>query len=184
MNCVYCNYPVLGRRHEFLCPYNPDNTRKILIYLRDYVLNESSFNKNLKPFPRPREFDEFCRKNKISRLKTISRRYLHELRLNDWLVELLEYGINRGIVLGDDFPYFLQYIYDAWIFNTNTEYQKIYKESIIYEDGYGFWNEIVDTGHKEKVLEFRQAGVPFLQEKREVRQYFRKEKQNGIAESK
>lgn len=173
MNCVYCNYQVEGKRHEILCPYNPENTKKILLFLRDYVLNESRFNKNFKPFPKPREFDEFCRKNNISRLKTISRRYLDDLRLNDWLIEILEYGIGRGIITSEDFPYFLRFIYDSWIFNAVGEYKKIYQQSIIYEDGFGFWNEVMDNGYQHSVLELRSQGTPFLQDKRDVREFLR-----------
>jgi hypothetical protein len=101
--------------------------------------------------------------------------------LNDWLVELLAYGIEYGIMTGEEFPYFLQFIYDSWIFNTHTEYEKIYQQSIIYEDGYGVWNEIANTGVKQSVLEMRKSGVPFLKEKREVREYFLKGKQNATA---
>lgn len=161
MKCKYCYYEIQGERHQDLCPYNPVNTKKILLFLKNYVLTKSKFNKNFKPFPRPRELDEFCRKNKIARLQTITHRYLSPGdRINDWLVELLDYALFNNIITSSDFPYFLQYIYDAWIFKNKDEYQKLYRESICYEDGC----DIVSVG-SETIKLLRLAGKPFEEEK-------------------
>ena len=136
MKCQYCFYEVMGSRHEDLCPYNPENTKKILMFLKKYVVSNSRFNKNFRPFPRPRELDEFCRHNKIARLQTITSRYLSPgERVNDWLVELLDYALFNNIIGNNEFPYFLQYLYDAWIFKSREEYTKLYEQSVCYEDG-------------------------------------------------
>ena len=169
MKCKYCFYEIQGQRHEELCPYNPVNTKKILIFLRDYVLKNSRFNKNFTPFPKPREFDEFCRRNKIARLQTIAHRYLSVgERINDWLVELLDYALFNDILTNEDFPIFVQYLYDSWIFLDRIKYQKLYQQSIIYEDGDTIGAEVQGRPRSETVKLLRSVGKPFIDEQEKL----------------
>ena len=162
MKCKFCYHEIQGQRHEELCPYNPKNTKKILIYLKNYVITNSKFNKQFKPFPKPRELDEFCRKNKIARLQTITHRYLSPgERINDWLVELLDYALLNHILDQNEFPYFLQFLYDAWIFKSREEYQRLYEQSIVYEEGDALMGEVFDSGAKERAEMLRAEGKPF-----------------------
>ncbi len=132
------------------------------MFMKDYVLNKSKFNKNFKPFPKPRELDEFCRKNKIARLQTITHRYLSPgERINNWLVELLDFGLFNNILGYNEFPYFLQYIYDAWIFRPVSEYRELYEKSIIYEDEGSLAEEITGRVAQKTVMLLREAGKPF-----------------------
>jgi len=173
MRCKYCFYEIQGDRHESLCPYNPINTKKILIYLKNYVITNSKFNKQFKPFPKPRELDEFCRKNKIARLQTITHRYLSPgERINDWLVELLDYGLNNNILGHNEFPYFLQFLYDSWIFKSREEYQKLYEESIVYEDGDAITEEVTGWQAAQRAGLLRDVAVPFCKGKLEVDKLF------------
>jgi len=41
----------------------------------------------------------------------------------------------NNIIGNNEFPYFLQYLYDAWIFKSREEYTKLYEQSVCYEDG-------------------------------------------------
>lgn len=174
MRCTYCMHEIMGRRHENLCVYNPKNTRKIVLFLKDYVLTQSKFNKQFSPFPSPREFDIFCRHNKIARVKTIVKRYLDEtIKLSDWYTEILDYALNNGIIAPYEFPYFLQFIYDAWTFHSREEYQKLYEETIAYEDGEPLTKEIFGSSYTTSatIERLRQAGKMFKEERYDVRQF-------------
>ncbi len=174
MKCVHCMHEIFGRRHEALCAYNPVNARKIVFFLRDYLLENSKFNKQFTPFPSPREFDIFCRHNKIARVKTIAKRYLDEtIKLSDWYTEILDYALSNGIIQSHEFPYFLQFIYDAWTFHGREEYQRLYEETIIYENGDPLTREILGAHHTSSatIERLRQAGRMFKEEKYDVRQF-------------
>lgn len=171
MKCQHCYYEILGRRHESLCPYNPVNTRKIVLFLKNYLLSNSRFNKNFTPFPSPRELDIFCRRNKIARVKTIASRYLDkDTKLTDWLTELLDYALSNNILGPHEFPYFLQFVYDAWTFHSLEEYRRIYEESIVYEDGDPLTTEILGLHHTSSAIikRLRTAGKSFGEERKHV----------------
>lgn len=174
MRCSFCLHEIHGRRHESLCPYNPVNVRKIIFFLRDYLLKNSKFNKQFAPFPAPRELDYFCRKNKIARVKTIGSRYLDkETKLNDWLTELLDYALSNSIVGEHEFPYFLQFIYDAWTFNTLEDYQRLYEQSIVYEDGEPLTTEILGSHYTSSAIirKLRSEGQKFTTHQTPVEQF-------------
>ena len=174
MRCEYCNYSIDGRRHQTLCPYNPINTRKLILFLRDYVVKNSRFNKNFAPFPSPRELDIFCRHNKIARVKTIASRYLDkDTKLTDWLTELLDYALSNNILGPHEFPYYLQFIYDAWTFHSLEEYRRIYEESIVYEDGDQLLTEISGLHYTSSVIieRLRIEGKLFKDEQIHVRDF-------------
>lgn len=174
MKCQYCYYPIEGKRHEGLCAYNPVNTRKIILFLRDYVLKNSRFNKNFAPFPSPRELDIFCRHNKIARVKTIASRYLDkDTKLTDWLTELLDYALTNNILGPHEFPYFLQFIYDAWTFHSLEEYRRIYEQSIQYEDGDPLTTEILGLDYTSSAIikRLRTEGKSFGDEKLHVKDF-------------
>jgi len=167
MRCEHCGYNIQGRRHTTLCPYNPVNVRKLVFFLRDYLLRNSKFNKNFAPFPSPRELDIFCRHNKIARVKTIGNRYLDkETKLSDWLTEILDFALSNNIVAHHEFPHFLQFIYDAWTFHSLEEYQRIYDQSIIYEDGDALTTEILGSHFTSSAIieRFRSEGKMFKDE--------------------
>lgn len=146
MKCPYCFYEIEGSRHTMLCPYRPENVRKIVFFLRDYVLTKSKFNKQFCPFPSPRELDIFCRQNKIARVKTIANRYLDkDTKLTDWLTELLDYSLYNNIITREQFPAFVLFLYDSWIFYPREQYQQLYEESVVYEDGDPLSREIFDS---------------------------------------
>lgn len=137
--CNFCNIDLTnsrGKKHENLCPYNPNNVRKIVLYLKDYVLSNSTLGR-LKPFPSTSEFDKFCKESKIMRTITIRRNYLvgEHILFSDWLIEIVEYALHNGIVTPNEFPYFLQYVYDSWLFLGKKEYAEKYKLAIAFEDG-------------------------------------------------
>lgn len=135
MRCIYCNDENGTRKHESFCPYNPLNIRKIGIYLRDFAENESMFNKNFKPFPHPKVFDKFLAHNKIMRLKTIRRRYFEPgLRLEDWLSEIISIGLENGNLKEEEFPIYILYLWDSFLFRTKEQYFSDYKLAIEYED--------------------------------------------------
>lgn len=174
MKCTFCYYEIFGKRHETLCPYNPVNTRKIILFLKKYALENSRFNKNFSPFPSPRELDVFCRHNKIARVKTISKRYLDsDIKLSDWITELLDFALSNNIVGEHEFPFFLQYLYDTWTFHSVKEYQKIYEEVTVYEDGDPLTTEILglDFTSSSIIKKLRLAGKPYSQEQVEVKRF-------------
>lgn len=174
MKCPYCFFEIEGKRHTSLCVYKPENTRKIIFFLRDYALENSKFNKNFSPFPSPREFDIFCRRNKIARIKTISKRYLDkETKFTDWLTELLDHALYNNIVTRDEFPSYLLFLYDSWIFYPKEEYQRLYEETIIYENGDPLTREILGAHHTSSatIERLRQAGKMFKEERYDVRQF-------------
>jgi hypothetical protein len=138
--CIHCNIDITnskGKKHENSCPYNPINIRKIVLYLKEYALTNSKLNKNFKPFPTVDEFDKFCEMSKIMRVITIRRNYLigEGLALEDWLIEIVEYALSNNIVTPIEFPYFLQFLYDNWLFLPKEEYKKRYEAAISFEDG-------------------------------------------------
>lgn len=135
MKCKYCN-KMSGRKHENFCPFNPTNTRLISLYLRDYVVNNSIFNKGFKPFPTISDLDTFLKRNKIMRVNTIRRHYVDEVtKLEDILTEIIgnfvQYDKDR------EFPIFVLYIYDAYCFLSMEEYEKEYKIAMNIEDSDG-----------------------------------------------
>lgn len=136
MRCIYCNDENGTRKHESYCPYSPGNIKKIGNWLKEYVESESRFNKNLKPFPSPKELDSFLRNNKIMRLKTIKRRYFDTtgLRLEDWLSELISIGLDNKYLLEEDFPIYVLYIWDTWLFKSKEEYESCYSMAIDIEN--------------------------------------------------
>ena len=161
MLCPYCKYKIEGKRHQTQCPYNPSNTKRIVEFLRYYVLTFSKYNNGFCPFPSTKELDSFCKANNISRVKTI-RRYLDEISVTDWLTEILDYALLNKIVSEDEFPYFLQFIYDVWVFKRPEEYRVIYEQSILYEDG----DQIeVDVGLRDERKILRERATPFLEKK-------------------
>lgn len=147
--CIHCNMEIEGKKHESGCPYSPVNVKKIVLYLKNYALANSKFNKEFKPFPTAKEFDNFCETNKIMRVVTIRRNYLinEGLAFEDWLTEILEVALNRGIITHVDFPHFLQFLYDSWLFLPKAEYEKKYEAALDYEDG-----EFVVDGKTSKDL--------------------------------
>lgn len=147
--CIHCNMEIDGKKHENSCPYNPVNIKNIVLYLRDYAVTNSKFNKQFKPFPTPREFDSFCEMNRIMRVVTIRRNYLinEGISFEDWLTEILEFSLSRGIITHVEFPHFLQFLYDSWIFLPKAEYEKKYEAALDYEDG-----EFVVDGKRFKDL--------------------------------
>jgi len=106
------------------------------MYLKDYLLCNSKLGQ-LKPFPSTSEFDKFCKESKIMRTITIRRNYLvgEHILFSDWLIEIVEYALHNGIVTPNEFPYFLQYVYDSWLFLGKKEYAEKYKLAIAFEDG-------------------------------------------------
>lgn len=136
MKCIYCKDENGTRKHEGYCPYNPVNIKKIASYLRNYAENESRFNKRLKPFPTPKELDFFLGSNKIMRLKTIRHRYFEPTgtRLEDWLSELISIGIGNGLLNEEDFPIYILYLWDTYLFRSKDEYIKAYQRAIEFED--------------------------------------------------
>jgi hypothetical protein len=174
MKCAFCSYEILGKRHEMLCVYNPINTRKIVLYLKNYVLIHSGNNKNFRPFPSAKEFDEFCRQNKISRVKTIAARYFEDdYKLNDFLIELLDYALSKNIVGQHEFPFFLQFIYDAWIFYSAKEYREIYEGAIQYENGDALMAEVSSSHFTSSsiIKRLRSEGKLFQEEQRSVSEF-------------
>lgn len=161
MLCPYCKHKIAGKRHQKQCPYNPVNSKRIVEFLKYYVLTFSKYNKGFCPFPTTKELDAFCKANNISRVKTI-KRYLDEISLNDWLTEILDYALSYSFVQEEDFPYFLQFIYDNWMFKTSAQYRVLYEQAILYEDG----DQIeFDVGVKDNRGELRAAGEPFEKKK-------------------
>jgi hypothetical protein len=163
-----------GYKHESLCPYNPKNTLKIILFLRDYIFSKSSFNKNFCPFPSPKELDDFCRKNKIARVQNIARRYLEDdMKLSDWITELLDYALNNNIITPLKFPYFLQFLYDAWTFHSLEDYRKIYEASIEYENGDPLLSEVFsqDYLNSATIQRLRQTAESFLSNKVPVEKF-------------
>lgn len=174
MKCEHCFHEIYGVRHKTLCPYRPENVRKIVMFLRDYLLKNSKFNKNFCPFPSPRELDMFCRRNRIARVKTIANRYLDkETKITDWLTEILDLAIADNIVGRDEFPSYLLFIYDAWIFYSKEEYQRMYEESIIYEDGEPLTKEILSAHHTSSAIiqRLRTQGKMFTEEQTPIEQF-------------
>ncbi len=149
MKCIHCQDNNGTRKHESYCPYSPNNIKKIGNWLRVYVELESRFNKNLKPFPSPKELDYFLKINKIMRLKTIKRRYFDTtgLRLEDWLSELISIGLDNKYLLEEDFPTYILYIWDTWLFKSKEEYTESYNMAIDIENK----NMTVDTKRKNLV---------------------------------
>lgn len=136
MKCIHCGDENGTRKHESYCPYSPDNIKVIAYWLRDYVENESRFNKKLKPFPSPRELDTFLQSNKIMRLKTIKKRYfdVEGIKLEDWLSQLISIGIDNHILNEEEFPIYILYIWDTWLFKTKEEYRECYTMAIEFEN--------------------------------------------------
>lgn len=174
MKCPHCFYEIEGSRHNTLCPYNPENVRKIVFFLRDYVLERSKFNKEFCPFPSPRELDIFCRHNRIARVKTIANRYLDkDTKLTDWLTELLDYALSNNIITREEFPNYLLFIYDAWIFYPKERYQELYEQSIIYEDGDPLTREVFDAHYTSSAIiqRLRTEGKLFAEKQTPVTEF-------------
>lgn len=136
MKCIYCGDENGTRKHESYCPYSPKNIKVITDWLKEYVEKESKFNKQLKPFPSPKELDNFLESNKIMRLKTIKKRYfdVEGIKLEDWLSQLVSIGIDNKVLSEEDFPLYILYIWDTWLFKTREEYTRCYKMAIEFED--------------------------------------------------
>lgn len=161
MLCPYCKHKIEGKRHQNQCPYNPINSKRIVEFLKYYVLTFSKYNKGFCPFPTTKELDAFCKANNISRVKTI-KRYLDEISLNDWLTEILDYALTYKIIDESDFPYFLQFIYDNWLFKRSGEYRALYEQAILYEDGDQIEKDVGLGDERERL---REAGTPFVEKK-------------------
>lgn len=133
--CIYCGENILGNKHSNMCPYNPIINRKIVLFIKAFLLKNSKYNKGFTPFPPKAVFDKFCRENKIMRLKTIRRHYItKEHSYEEWLTELIDIAIRNILVTEDEFSPFLQFVYDARCFKDGDEYRALYEEAMAYED--------------------------------------------------
>lgn len=137
MNCIHCGIVESAKRHDGFCPYNPTNLKKIAEYMNGYVERESRFNKQLKPFPSSKELDSWFRLNRVLSVKTIRKHYFDGsmMKIEDWLSQLISYGLDNGILNEEDFPIYILYIWDSWLFHSLEEYQELYKVAISYEEG-------------------------------------------------
>jgi len=143
MKCSYCGTDATGSKHINACPYNPANILKITLFLKNYLLTTSKFNKQFKPYPSHKELDKFLPRNKIMRLKTIRRRYFeHGIKLEEWLLEILSISKTCAIIKDSEFPYYLLYIYDSWLFMSKEEYKKSYELAIAFEEGDSLLSEV------------------------------------------
>ncbi len=157
MNCIHCGTIESARRHDGFCPYNPINLKKISDYMKEYVEKESRFNKQLKPFPSSKELDRWFRSNRILSVKTIRKHYFDGsmMKIEDWLSQLISYGLDNGILNEEDFPIYILYIWDSWLFHSREEYQKMYNMAISYEEG----NYSKDVSLDFEVKPFKKEGV-------------------------
>ena len=137
MKCIHCGVVTSTTSHDGHCPYNPINLRKIALYCRDYAEMESRFNKNLKPFPPSKVLDKFLRDNSIVSLKTIRTHFFDgsDMKTEDWLSLLISIGLDIGIIDEEEFPIYILYIWDSWLFMSKEDYKKAYKMAVDYENG-------------------------------------------------
>ena len=62
--------------------------------------------------------------------------------------------------------------YDTWIFKSREEYQKLYEESIVYEDGDAITEEVTGWQAAQRAGLLRDVAVPFCKGKLEVDKLF------------
>lgn len=133
--CKFCGQKIAGKKHENICPYNDAVLREIILYLIDYFVKNSKFNKHFRPFPTIKEFQSFLKSKKLMGLKTIRRHYFEDdMKLEDFLSELIEMGVHKRVIDDIEFPDYLRFAYDGWLFYNNEEYGRLYREAIDYED--------------------------------------------------
>lgn len=133
--CKFCGQKIKGNKHQNICPYNDRVVKEIVLFLFDYFVKNSKFNKNFRPFPTIREFQRFLKSNKLMGLKTIRRHYFDsEMKLEDFLSELIDIAVYKRLVDDNEFPAYLRFAYDSWMFYNREEYTRMYKEAIAYED--------------------------------------------------
>jgi len=133
--CEFCGQKIKGNKHRNICPYNDVVLKEIIEFLIGYLIKNSKFNKNFRPFPTIKEFQRFLKSKKLMGLKTIRRHYFEEgMKLEDFLSELLELGVYKKVIQDEDFPAYLRFVYDSWLFYNREQYVKMYKEAVAYED--------------------------------------------------
>ncbi len=134
-HCKYCGQKIKGNKHQNICPYNTKVVREIVLYLFDYFVTNSRFNKNFRPFPTIKEFQRFLKSKKLMGLKTIRRHFFDEdMKLEDFLSDLIDIAVYNRLVDDQEFPQYLRFAYDSWMFYNKEEYLKMYREAIAYED--------------------------------------------------
>ncbi len=133
--CKYCGQAIKGNKHQNICPYNDRIVKEVVLYLFNYFIKNSRFNKHFRPFPTIKEFQRFLRDSKLMGLKTIRRHYFDEgMKLEDFLSDLIDIAVYKKLVDNDEFPQYLRFAYDSWMFYNRLEYVKMYECAIGYED--------------------------------------------------
>ena len=101
-------------------------------------------------------------------------RYLDkDLKLTDWLTELLDYALYNNIVTREEFPSYLLFLYDSWVFYSREEYQRLYEQTIIYENGDPLTREIFSSHYTSSAIiqRLRTEGKLFAEKQTPVTEF-------------